>query len=546
MSKREREIDDDERRFPKKYATRLQLALQNKEKENLPYAHWTIKPNFSKKMPRHGQYKRRSRRQPSYERMAARIAAGGQRVYWDKVDRAWLPRETPQTRKLFALSPRYATEDQMGLRIKHGYKGRGDYMSAMRGAYAAASALPWQRIGRTGLAAFRAGRKAWTGSGDYQGPAMAEPSSVSTYGPAVDNQLIAGGNPPISVNSGNDLTGDITFANTEFVQNINVDADPAKFHNLTLGINPGLADTFPFLSQLAKNFTLYKFEGLIFEFRPTSGEFGSASNALGKVIMATNYDPNDDPFAMARTMENYDYATSSKPSLTVRHGVETASSQSPLTMNYVRVNDAQQRDKIFSDLGTFQLATEGLPAVGIIGELWVTYKVTLSRSKINTSGNGQYISSSEKPILAVTSNVNPFSGVNEIPGTDNIGITLSGNTVTFPTSSKGKAYRIAFRIRYLYTAPLNQPVPTFTHPGGSAAVVVGTTGTLLDNYSSVIETTTVSGTQFYTCEKGVWFNTNDTPEVTLTFAASTFNGGAVERTFLFVDEISVAVAKSMV
>ena len=154
---------------------------------------------------------------------------------------------------------------------------------------------------------------------------------------------------------------------------------------------PGLLGSFPFLSQIAQNFTLYEFVGLVFEYRPLYGESGT-SNSLGKVIMATDYDPDAKVFGNSRAMENYDYAVSSKPSVGMLHGVETARRSTATNMLYVRTGE-QVRDKIFSDYGLFQIATEGIPfdpssaatATVTVGELWVSYKIRLSRATMDQS-----------------------------------------------------------------------------------------------------------------------------------------------------------------
>jgi hypothetical protein len=147
-----------------------------------------------------------------------------------------------------------------------------------------------------------------------------------------------------------------------------------------------MEQTFPFLSQLAQNFTLYEFQGLLFEYVPTSGEYGaSASNALGKVIMATQYDPDAPSFNSTIAMSNYDYAISVKPSECAVHGVENHPNQRPLGMQYVR-SGTSTKDLAFTDIGNFQIATEGIAFAGagtaILGELWVTYKVKLSRANL--------------------------------------------------------------------------------------------------------------------------------------------------------------------
>jgi len=203
------------------------------------------------------------------------------------------------------------------------------------------------------------------------------------------NQIMGGGNEfRINMSKGN--SGDVFVDHREFVQNITATfaagVTVSPFAITSLPINPGMGISFPFLSQIAENYTLYEFMGIGYEYRPTSGEQGSISNSLGKVILSTQYDPDAPEFGSAIEMENYGYTNSVKPSVGALHGVETASSQSTMKMMYVRTSDATQKDRAFTDIGTFQIATEGINGaantVAVIGELWVTYKIKLSRPQL--------------------------------------------------------------------------------------------------------------------------------------------------------------------
>lgn len=229
------------------------------------------------------------------------------------------------------------------------------------------------------------------GLGDY---------TPGSEGPAVQNQIIEGGNPPLSVNASADLSGDIFFNHTEFVGNVSVTGgvnNVSVFANTSYPINPGLSSTFPWLSQLAQNFILYEFQGLIFEYRPTSGEYGSATgNTLGKITMATQYDSDAAPFASSIEAANYDYAMTCKPSVPMKHGVETSKVQSPLGMFYIRTGQSN-KDKVFTDPGYLQVITEGVSinngATANVGELWVTYRVRLSRATLFGSLLGKTVNS---------------------------------------------------------------------------------------------------------------------------------------------------------
>lgn len=305
------------------------------------------------------------------------------------------PKGGPVSVGLYGATYENADWDQKNRRRILRYYGDGDYMDTIR-SYGK-KYIPEGSFERAGR---------WIGSatgipglgelGGYAGHRLSKFVGFGDYGTSV-NQIVGGANKgQIDINE-DSLTGDVYITQTEFIQNIGCSASGAgasPFQIVSFPINPGLSLTFPFLSQIAQNFTLYEFEGLMFKFNPTSGENNATSNSLGKVIMATNYDPNANPFLNSVQMENYDYANAAKPSQTIVHGVETANKQQFGNMQYVRTG-ATSRDKVFTDIGTFYVATEGVPfaAAGsqILGELWVTYRVKLSRANLYGSLLGSNI-----------------------------------------------------------------------------------------------------------------------------------------------------------
>lgn len=275
------------------------------------------------------------------------------------------------------------------------YAGKGDYRTALKWGSRGLGALAGGALGYSsgGAAGARAGAgtgydlgagfSKWAGWGDYTG---AQSGLVKNDIMLPPNQRQA------SVNAGRD-GGIVEFAHTEFIQNVSVTATGAgstPFNIQSFSLNPGDEGTFPFMSQLASNFTLYDLEGLIFQFKPTSGETGgTGSNSLGKVVMCTDYDPDALPFTNSQAMENYQGASSCKPSCGMLHGVETAPAARFSNQLYIRTGhsapgpSSSGKDKVQTDLGLFQVATEGISvgAAGtfIVGELWVTYKVRLTR-----------------------------------------------------------------------------------------------------------------------------------------------------------------------
>jgi hypothetical protein len=332
---------------------------------------------------------------------------------------------------MFGESWATANPPQKAWRNALGFRGPGDYRSTWR-KYR--KYIP-RAIG-AGAGFYKRGLSGLSGGWDHG----ARVSKAMGWGDYSVNQIVdapSGMNPQQNVhhvsNSGN-LTGDIIYSNSEFVQNIyaNVTSGASEFEIQGFDLNPGLAETFPFLSQIAQNFELFEMQGLMFQYKPTSGEYGSNnSNALGKVVLATNYDPDAPLFTNTVVMENYDYACATKPSDGCLHGVECKTSQRATNMLYTR-NGISPKDKVFTDIGTFQIATEGIPSAVagrvIVGELWVTYTCKLSRSKL-FQGLGEsisYASTSWTPGSSSFSNNAPLG----VPMDGTIGVTLAAGADT--------------------------------------------------------------------------------------------------------------------
>jgi hypothetical protein len=161
----------------------------------------------------------------------------------------------------------------------------------------------------------------------------------------------------------------------------------AAFTNRVFPLNPGMAETFPWLSTIAQNYQEYKFHGVIFEFRPLITDF-VVNGAPGVVVMATNYNADAPAYFTKQAMENSEYAVSVKPTRELIHGVECAMSQTVLPQLYVRsgIPPANQDLRLY-DLGNFQFATQTNP-VQNLGELWVSYCVEFFKPILPTEVGG--------------------------------------------------------------------------------------------------------------------------------------------------------------
>ena len=372
-------------------------------------------------------------------------------LYWNKP----MERYTAENRNNYGADWKTATGEQKRNRIMDGFRGYGKYS-----------------IGKFARGAAKIGSRAAMGylTGGVPGAIMGGMSGFGDYsgGDTSANQIIEQGDapPPLQVNGTQDLSGDIYIARREFVQNITVQSSGAGtsgFQIIEFPLNPGLTTTFPWLSQLAQNFILYDFEGLIFQYVPTSGQYGSAnSNALGKVVFCTQYDPDAPPFTSAVQMENYDYSNSCQPGDKMIHGVETARKQGTLNNYYIRTGTSA-KDKTFTDLGTFYVATEGIyqgqSGTAVVGELWVTYRIKLSRANLYGSLLGLNVDGDNH--WGRANLTNPFGDTNAYISSNStlansFNLTTSATTMAAKASNSiGGSWSAPSRTRFIYTFPTN-------------------------------------------------------------------------------------------
>jgi hypothetical protein len=184
------------------------------------------------------------------------------------------------------------------------------------------------------------------------------------------------------------------------------------FTNTSYSINPGLASTFPWLSALANNFDQWQPNGIIFEFRSTSSTFNGTSQALGTVIMATEYDVVDPQFATKVEMENSDYAMSCAASESLIHAVECTPKERQRQLYSIRNGNVPSNDiQRNYDLGNFQIATQGMSVSDVnLGELWVSYDITFYKKQLFSSQGNQILWATLDSGGAAVSNTSWFGG----------------------------------------------------------------------------------------------------------------------------------------
>jgi len=155
------------------------------------------------------------------------------------------------------------------------------------------------------------------------------------------------------------------------------------FQNTSFSLNPGLQSTFPWLSQIAQNYTSYEFYQTVFSFESSISPYSSTqSGQCGTVIMSTNYNSAAQPFSDKLSMIDYAHSETCKITDSMQHGIECDPSKIALSARlYIRANPVMTGQDVKTyDHGLFQIAVANCPAQyngSSIGELYVSYKVRL-------------------------------------------------------------------------------------------------------------------------------------------------------------------------
>lgn len=302
----------------------------------------------------------------------------------------------------------------------------------------------------------------FTGGGDYQ---LKSNSLVAgSSGTDMQNvQIIPGG--PRSTR----------IVYKEYIGDVYTDATTAGAFNIKgYNLNPALMSTFPWLSTIAQQFEQWTPNGIIFEFRSTSSEY-TATQALGSVIMATEYDPVDTPYTNKQQMLNAAYSSEMKPSERGFHGVECDPRDNPNRIFYTRAASIPAGTDIRDyDLGTFYIATQGSGTTNLnLGSLYIHYDITLRKEQIfgGVSDKGQLFASYQ---LNGANSTQPIGSTAPTKLSGTLGSTdlvpdISYPQLIFPYWTTGVRWKITYI--YVMSAALNTGGVIFNASGGTGTAV---------------------------------------------------------------------------
>jgi hypothetical protein len=264
----------------------------------------------------------------------------------------------------------------------------------------------------------------------------------------------------------------------EFITDVYSPKDPGNFSIEAWQVNPGLANTFPYLAAIAQNFELYRIKGMMFEYISSTSPYNTNS-AMGTVILSALYNSNSPPFRNKAEMENSDFAISARPDKSLVYGLECASNVQ--NMYYIRTGEDSTTPITATDLCTLYFGTNlpsTWPVSSPLGELWVTYDIEFARPKANQLRFGSYwlnlVSTSASPWVPSGGPV-AYGNLNGVTYSTNAQTyTINGSTVTgtlyiftFGQNSEGDNIEVT----------ISQSVAADTNSATFAPFVSGTNGT---------------------------------------------------------------------
>jgi len=259
-------------------------------------------------------------------------------------------------------------------------------------------------------------------------------------------------------------------------------ANSTSFTTTAYGLNPGLPNVFPWLSNIAANFDKYKFKSLRFDYVPAV-----STSTNGRITLAFNYNAGDSAptskqqvFSIAPNAEQAVWAELSLPVPVI-----------PETL-YTREYLVPGSDIKTFDMGQLLVSTDLGSNSNTIGELYVEYEVHLEKP------HPQFVTTTEVYNITTStiSNIFPTTG-----GTVylNSGVWSSSSVANSLTCALSGRYMIVFQLSgtVLSAANLTATEGTITDFGSGETVIVNTAATKLESigiYDVVVDSSTKKAT----------------------------------------------------
>jgi hypothetical protein len=208
-----------------------------------------------------------------------------------------------------------------------------------------------------------------------------------------------------------------------------------------LAINPGIAATFPWLSNIAQNWQAYRFKKLRFYYLTRTG-----SNIPGSVILCPDYDAADSAPISEQVIDSYEDAKEDAPWKNIDCPLSPTAMHLMGPKKFIRLGNlpANQDVKTF-DVGNMFVYTVDGTAVNW-GKVWVEYDVDLFTPQLPPGGSSFTQVATINGATSMTGAL-PFGTAPVVAGNMQIAVTDNGtnNVLTVSNAIVGAEYGLSIQ-----------------------------------------------------------------------------------------------------
>lgn len=198
-------------------------------------------------------------------------------------------------------------------------------------------------------------------------------------------------------------TDGITVSHRELLTSVS-SVTSAWAYNDDYDLNPGNAETFPWLANMAWSYESYKIRNIAFVYEPRC-----ATTQAGAVLLFTDFDSADSAPASEQFAASYEGFVESPPYKRVVHRPNLAGLQQSKSIKYVTppTGVPTGADPANYNSGTFWLFTTGT-GTATLGSLWVEYTIDLIHPTAGVGETLRIASSSVGSIYDYSNTGNTF------------------------------------------------------------------------------------------------------------------------------------------
>jgi len=233
----------------------------------------------------------------------------------------------------------------------------------------------------------------------------------------------------------------------EFIGNVYADGVAGRFKNTVYSLNPGNEVLFPWLAGIAQHYDQWEPHGVVVIFKTLTSTY-AASQSLGTVVIASDYDVYDPSYTTKVEMANSEFAVSGNAAQNLMHPIE-CNSQERMTKTFTVLSGPLSTvdNKRFFDLCNIQVASEGCLANQLLGELWITYDLSFYKPQLPLNPTGLGLVHYAFTAETATSG-NPFGGIVAISpySTADLVRGLTSNSFRFNPRYLGYHFLVQVRI----------------------------------------------------------------------------------------------------